>query len=101
MLEKITKEMFGERVGSTFRVSIGEGDESVDLVLSELEERKAPGGYETFSLAFRGPLEPALEQRMFLFEHETLEPFNLFIVPIARDPDGMIYEAIVNRKVTA
>ena len=52
-----------------------------------------------FSLVFAGPLHQFLPQRTYLFEHEKLGAFDLFIVPISKDQNAFHYEAIFNRPV--
>jgi hypothetical protein len=61
------------------------------------ETAQAPGG--KFSLVFMGPLDQSLPQQTYLFEHEKLGAFDLFIVPIGKDQKGLRYEAIFNRAV--
>ena len=51
----------------------------------------------TFSLIFTGPRPPFLPQRTYLFEHERIGAFDLFIVPIGEDQNGFRYEAVFNR----
>lgn len=52
---------------------------------------------ESFELVFRGPLSPALAQGLYPFDHPKLGRHELFIVPIARDAQGVEYEAVFNR----
>jgi hypothetical protein len=95
MLADFTLETFAGRLGETFRV--GEGVDALDLELVEVTvgiARPHAGGRVPFSLVFRGPLEPVLPQRMYRFEHAELGTFELFIVPLGPDEDGMRYEAV-------
>jgi hypothetical protein len=48
---------------------------------------------------FRAANEPFLGQGMRRFEHDQMEDFDLFIVPIARDEEGTEYESVFNRLV--
>jgi hypothetical protein len=53
---------------------------------------------EKFSLLFRGPLSPALEQDTYVFVHATLGDLAIFIVPLrCETPDFGLYEAVFNR----
>lgn len=49
---------------------------------------------QPFSMEFRGPLEPPLAQATYELKHADLGPLAIFLVPIAREPEGMRYEAI-------
>ncbi len=44
---------------------------------------------QPFSLVFRGPLTPVALQRIYPLEHATLGAFELFLVPIGPDQQGM------------
>ena len=63
------------------------------------EALQAPdAGNEKFSLVFCGPQDPLLPQSIYLFEHEEVGRFGMFVVPIlSRDPDHYYYQAIFNR----
>jgi hypothetical protein len=50
-----------------------------------------------FSLLFRGPQQPLLPQQIYAVDHDALGSFELFIVPIRRDAQGVHYEAVFNR----
>jgi hypothetical protein len=52
-----------------------------------------------FSLIFHGPENHFLPQRNYLFEHDRLGRFELFVVPVGRQPGGFEYQAIINRLV--
>jgi hypothetical protein len=71
-------------VGSTFKVA---GPDEVILFTLEgvtsSERRGGPGGRSPFALTFRGPVSPLLPQAIYRF-----------IVPIARDGESVLYEAI-------
>lgn len=47
-----------------------------------------------FALLFYGPGERLLPQRIYRLEHATLGAFDLFIVPLGPDAQGLRYEAI-------
>ena len=52
---------------------------------------------EIFSVILRGPRDHFLPQRTYRFEKEGLEPFDMFIVPVGHDRQGIYYEAFFNR----
>ena len=92
---------FSAVAGSTFQVSIGEG-EPVPLKLVEVEQRKQRGRDgaecgESFSLLFAGPKNRFLPQQLYSFAHETMGRFPLFIVPVGQDAATFHYEAVFSR----
>jgi hypothetical protein len=84
---------------STFALS-GEGvaEAPIEMRLIEARSLTAAEGAgdrrQPFGLVFRGPLEPALPQRIYRLDQEALGSCELFLVPIRRDAEGMEYEAI-------
>lgn len=50
------------------------------------------GERKPFCLTLRGPLKPLFPQKIYRLEHETLEPLEVFIVPVGPDKQGMQYE---------
>ena len=49
-----------------------------------------------FSLVFEGPAQPLLPQATYGLAHPTLGPLDIFLVPVARSPAGIRYEAVFN-----
>lgn len=49
-----------------------------------------------FSLLFRNESAVLLPQKVYAMSHGTLGQFGIFLVPIARDRDGFIYQAVFN-----
>jgi hypothetical protein len=97
MLESFTLATFSGRLGDTFQVTPGVGP-PVDLELVEVSACRAggvrTGRSEPFSLIFRGPRVPALPQQTYPMIHEAIGAFDLFIVPLGPDQQGMLYEAV-------
>ena len=98
MSNQLKKETFGENLNTEFRVQL-DSAETVNLELVELSEGVSTPRQEQFSLMFRGPLEIPFDQGVRNVEHDKMGAFVLFLVPIARNPDGMVYEAVFNRFV--
>jgi hypothetical protein len=101
MLESFRYETFSERLGETFRLHFD--DEHVfDFVLATagtLSDRPwdYPGRVSDrtpFMLTFVGPPEYLFPQRIYRMEHDAIGAFDLFIVPVGRDANGVQYEAI-------
>jgi hypothetical protein len=102
MLDKLTVGMFAECLGSTFRMHVGPGAVlEVELIeataLPASSARTAdPSRRAPFSLVFRGPKTPWVQQGVYRIEHEKLGALEFFLVPIGPDEKGMRYEAIFN-----
>lgn len=105
-LNSISMGMFIRQVNTTFTV-IGNQGEMVNLELTKVQTpapsktsnlRRADAGNEKFSLTFRGSLDQPLEQNTYLFAHNAIGCFSIFIVPIVViDPGYCYYEAVFNR----
>jgi hypothetical protein len=98
VLESFTVDTFAGRIGERFLVRLEPG-EATELELVEAAEVGPPpqsGQRTPFSLAFRGPTNPVLPQRIHAFSHDELGTFEIFIVPIGRDESGTSYEAVFN-----
>jgi hypothetical protein len=103
-LQKLNFQTFARQLNTTFQVQLADGT-VVPLQLVEAERgvaRKTAGpqriSYESFSLIFTGPLEPALDQRIHAFAHPRIGQFEIFIVPVvSRDTSLMHYQCIFNR----
>ncbi len=95
MLDKVTKETFEPRKGETFRLSDDEAG-TIDLKLATVNgtglQGKAPR--EQFSLHFHGPADPLLPQKIYRLENDEAGEMDLFLVPVARDDEGVTYEAV-------
>jgi len=95
VLDKLTKESFEPIKGSMFTVQLGE-DTTLLLQLKVVAGNglKGAASREQFSLHFHGPATPALVQRTYRLEHPQFGALEIFLVPIRKDADGMIYEAV-------
>jgi hypothetical protein len=97
MLDTFTLQTFSPLVASSFDLLTAGEDQRITLELTEaLGTGTSPSetSREPFSLTFRGPGEPQLEQRTYPVSHPALGTFELFIVPVGRDADGVYYEAV-------
>lgn len=94
MLPTLDYAFFAERLHGFFAVA---GQDGVTLTLIQVDQsaRQAPGG-NSFALLFRGPAQPQLEQMTYMLDIPGTATFPLFIVPVARDQDGVQYQAIFN-----
>ncbi len=98
-LSTISIDDFEPCLGQTFRVSLENAD-GIDLELIQVKPLGAADtkaqARQSFSLLFRGPLQPMLEQQILRIENPTLGELALFLVPIGPDDDGMLYDSTFN-----
>ena len=103
MAETLRYASFAPLVGESFRLESGPGA-ALELALIEAK-RLGPGAEDNveedengqrrpFSLLFRGPAAPRLDQGTFRLEHGVLGALDIFLVPMEPDAEGPRYEAV-------
>ena len=98
MLQDLTATSFEAHTGTPFRIHFG-GENPLEVVLYEVARHEQhPRGprQQPFSAYFRGPHRPILPQKIYTVEHDRLGTFEIFLVPIGPDGQGMRYEAVFN-----
>jgi hypothetical protein len=98
MADALTHEEFSKHLNTKFQIRVSE-TEAIEAELIDVSELLISPRQERFSILFHTANEPFLGQGMRRFEHQQMEPFDLFIVPIGRDEEGTSYEAVFNRVV--
>ncbi len=104
MQDLLTGANFSQYIDQTFSI-VFDDHEPIPLLLKEVhmtklspidvrnqyspEERRPP-----FSLILRGPAAILLPQRLYRFEHGEMGQFDIFIVPVGANADGVTYEAV-------
>ena len=95
-MQLLTFENFASHLNSTFALKLGES--TIDLTLTQATKhpvRPYQGMMrEPFSLFFRSGSQVVLPQRQYPFAHEAMGKLDIFIVPVAREPAGIVYEAV-------
>lgn len=100
MLDRLQLAVFEPLVGRRVGISRA-GEEELEV---ELVEARGLGGGEgaarqPFSLLYRGPAAPILEQGIYRLAHGELGELELFLVPLGPDREGgdaILYEAVFN-----
>lgn len=98
-LDQLTIAHVRPTVGSAYALDLGEYG-ALDLTLLSAESHGDPAAgsdpavRQPFALEFRGPLDPQLGQATYQLVHPELGSLAVFLVPVARDADGMRYQAI-------
>lgn len=89
---------FAPHLNQTFMVDIEQVHTPFVLVeVRPLQSRPVHGMVrEPFSLLFRNEAAVVFAQRTYAMSKPGLGEFGIFLVPVARDKDGFIYQAIFN-----
>ncbi|GAB3032406.1 MULTISPECIES: hypothetical protein [Oleiagrimonas] len=92
---------FASRVNETFTVSLDQGEGNAPFVLVEARPVNAPTtqsgqARDPFSLLFRNEAAILFPQRIYRMHHEATGEFGIFLVPIARERAGFLYQAVFN-----
>lgn len=95
-MDNLSENIFRENLNTRFNVSRGDAD-TVELELVDCKDLGSTPKQEQFSILFRGPLQPFLEQMAYEMKHEKLGDVFIFIVPVKKDSEFMYYEAVFNR----
>ncbi|MDJ0866072.1 MAG: hypothetical protein QNK03_08190 [Myxococcota bacterium] len=98
MLEDLTADSFRPHLNTAFVVRRGEQDdlraELVEVTPLGTAGAAASARRAPFSLLFRARNAAGLEQRVYRLEHPRLGVLELFLVPVDRDADAVIVEAV-------
>lgn len=99
MDELLTEANFANHLNSIFRVRVN-SPQPVELKLVEVKGyangANEQSGMERFSLFFNGPGDLHLSQRTYELEHKQLGSLDIFLVTVAKDERGFLYEAVFN-----
>lgn len=96
-MELLTLDHFSAHVDETFPAALNEGQ--VPFVLVEargLPTRGPAAGRPPFSLLFRNASSFLFPQQIYRMQHPRLGEIGIFLVPVAREREGFLYQAIFN-----
>lgn len=97
-MRMLTLEDFGGLVNETFAASLQ--DMEVPFVLVEARLLPVPAGLPAarppFSLLFRNAASFLLPQQIYPMRHPRLGEVGIFLVPVAREREGFLYQAVFN-----
>lgn len=89
------QEFEGSEGAAPWQVESEDGP-SVQMTLKKAVQLASSGRTEgSFRLEFQGPFEPILPQAIYRFRSGDA-CHDIFIVPVARDDEGTLYEAVFN-----
>lgn len=84
-------------MNETFHASLNEGE--IDFVLVEARSIPPPPGNHVrapFSLLFRNTSSFLFPQQTYRMHHGRVGDVGIFLVPVAREREGFLYQAIFN-----
>ncbi|RUW46368.1 hypothetical protein EOA32_31775 [Mesorhizobium sp. M1A.F.Ca.ET.072.01.1.1] len=97
-MDVVTLGHFAGCVGTAFDIELGES--SMALTLAEARPLPETGftgmRRSPFSLMFRSGSQVVLPQKLYKLKNATLGKLEIFLVPVARDKEGIVYQAIFN-----
>ncbi len=96
MSNELNAKIFSQHIGTSFTAPVAVS-EPLTLDLYDVTENSTSPALEQFSLLFRGPLSPVMQQCTVKLEHDKLGSLDLFLVPIGPDEKGMRYQAVFSR----
>ncbi|MEP6848645.1 MAG: hypothetical protein ABI999_07300 [Acidobacteriota bacterium] len=95
-----TKDQFFSELNSQFRARLGDGP-AFDLTLVDSHVQLSTASQECFTLLFRAPLDSEPVQSIYRLDHENLGTMEIFLVPVKKDDEGLYYEAVFNKMLSA
>ena len=89
---------FAPHLNETFEVSLGASSLEMTLVQATKGKPRDWEGLrkEPFALLFKCAKPVVLPQRIYSFQNSGFGKIDIFIVPVGRDRDGVMYQAIFN-----
>jgi hypothetical protein len=97
MCPVFTAAFFKPYINTVFKICV-DGDVPIELRLIEIKEQNQPV-IEEFTLIFTGPLDRIAHDNTYRIEHESIEPFEMFIGPFFTPwkKDAVYYQAVFTR----
>jgi len=96
-MDLLTIDHFSGCVNETFTAALNEGE--IEFVLVEarpIEARMANAARVPFSLLFRNTAVFLFPQQIYQMRHPRIGEVGIFLVPIAREREGFLYQALFN-----
>ena len=96
-MELLTLEHFAGCLNETFRAALNDGDVEFVLVEARPLPQAPPNPMrQPFSLLFRNGAALLFPQQTYRMSHPRLGEVAIFLVPIAREREGFLYQAVFN-----
>lgn len=90
-------DQFATHLNDTFEVTVADGQTPFVLVEAQpLQGAAASSVRAGFSLLFHNAAAIVFPQRIYAMRHPVMGEFGIFLVAIARNKDGFVYQAVFN-----
>lgn len=96
-MELLTLQHFAPYVNQTFAAALNDGEVPFVLVEARPLAATSPGAMRPpFALLFRNESPLLFPQQTYRMRHDGMGEVGIFLVPIARERAGFLYQAIFN-----
>ena len=96
-MELLTLQHFSGRMNETFLAVLDDSEVPFQLVEARaLPAHSAAVTRAPFSLLFRNTSSPPLPQQIYRLRHAAIGEIEIFLVPVGRESDGFLYQAVFN-----
>ena len=96
-MELMTLEQFASCLNETFHAALNDGEIEFVLVEARPLKTQLPDQLRApFSLLFRNTALFLFPQQIYQMRHSRIGEVGIFLVPVARERDGFLYQAIFN-----
>jgi hypothetical protein len=95
MSELPGRDAFAENLHTRFQV-VDTLPDLLELELEQVSELHATRWQQTFSAVFRGPAERMMPQHIYHLRHPSLGELELFLVPVGKQGQSILYEVVFN-----
>ncbi|MGQ4582316.1 DUF6916 family protein [Lysobacter sp. F60174L2] len=95
-MELLTLQHFSNRINDTFSAALDDGEVAFELVEARAMPPVPGAARAPFSLLFRNTAAFLFPQQIYRMRHASLGEVGVFLVPVARERDGFLYQALFN-----
>lgn len=95
-MDLLTVQHFAGCVNESFSVAVGGMDVEFTLVEARPLPERRGAMRAPFVLLFRNTAAFLFPQQTYAMRHPRLGEVGIFVVPVAREPAGFLYEAVFN-----
>ena len=96
-MELLTLQHFAGCVNETFSASLSDMDVPFVLVEARPLQGRVPNALRLpFSLLFRNTSAFLFPQQTYVMRHPRVGEVGIFLVPVAQEKDGFLYQAVFN-----
>jgi hypothetical protein len=97
-MEFLQTNAFAPRVGEAFDMVLGESSAPLTLAqVKPLPVHNFPGMVRSpFALIFRSQSQVVFPQKIYRLKNAAMGMVDIFLVPIGREKEGVVYEAVFN-----